>query len=307
METRLGVLRVDLDQFKKANELELRQVDIMLQRQKAVAEEQITAGQVRAKGLQEMLTADESLFSRGIISRLEVAQARADHDRTMLDIANARARTVEVEELASAKRGNIAELERQKQEHIDALQAEASRLRVEVSLGSMVKAPVAGRIEEIRVGQGDVVAPGTIIATIGRVAPEAFEVVAVFDNNMAKRITTGLDVHVHPSSVRREEHGAMRGRVLSITELGVSKAELNAILRNPQLTDVLMGTSAPLLAKIGVVLDKQTPSGFAWWGGQGPPYSVTRGTRVAVDVIVERHAPITLVIPAMRHLLGLEG
>jgi HlyD family secretion protein len=56
-----------------------------------------------------------------------------------------------------------------------------------------------------------------------------------------------------------------------------------------------------------VVLDKQTPSGFAWWGGQGPPYSVTRGTRVAVDVIVERQAPITLVIPAMRHLLGLEG
>ena len=35
--------------------------------------------------------------------------------------------------------------------------------------------------------------------------------------------------------------------------------------------------------------------------------AVTRGTRVAVDVIVERQAPITLVIPAMRHLLGLEG
>jgi HlyD family secretion protein len=34
---------------------------------------------------------------------------------------------------------------------------------------------------------------------------------------------------------------------------------------------------------------------------------VTRGTRVAVDVIVERRRPITLVIPALRHLLGLEG
>ena len=208
LETRLAVLRTDLDQFKKANELELRQVDIMLQRQKAVAEEQIAAGQVRAKGLQDMLTADESLFSRGIISRLELAQARADHDRTMLDIANARARTIEVEELAGAKRGNIAELERQKQEHIDALQAEASRLRVEVSLGSLVKAPVAGRIEEIRVGQGDVVAPGTIIATIGRVVPEAFEVVAVFDNDMAKRITTG---HGRPCApVQRQAGGARR-------------------------------------------------------------------------------------------------
>src|SRR4029453_6161616 len=138
--------------------------------------------------------------------------------------------------------------------------AEASRLQVEVSLGSLVKAPVAGRIEEIRVGQGDVVAPGTTLAPLGRVSPEAFEVIAVFDNNMAKRIAPGLDVHVHPASVRREEHGAMRGHVLSITELGISKAELNAILRNPQLTDVLMGASSPLLAKIEVFLDKQTPS-----------------------------------------------
>jgi HlyD family secretion protein len=307
LEARLVVLRTDLGQFKKANEVELRQVDIMLQRQKAVAEEQITAGEVRAKGLQDMLAADETLFNRGIISRLELAQARADHDRTMLDIANARARSIEIEELADTKRGNLAELERQKQEHIDALQAEASRLKVEVSLGSLVKAPVAGRIEEIRVGQGDVVAPGTIIATIGRVVPEAFEVLAVFDNNMAKRIAPGMDVHVHPASVRKEEHGAMRARVLSISELGISKAELNAILRNPQLTDVLMGASSPLLAKVEVFLDRQTPSGFAWWGGRGPPYSVTRGTRVAVDVIVERQAPIALVIPAMRHLLGLEG
>ena len=121
------------------------------------------------------------------------------------------------------------------------------------------------------------VAPGTIIATIGRVVPEAFEVLAVFDNNMAKRITPGMDVHVHPASVRKEEHGAMRARVLSISELGISKAELNAILRNPQLTDVLMGTSSPLLAKVELFLDKQTPSGFAWWSGRGPPYSVTRG------------------------------
>ena len=306
-ETRIAVLRTDLTELKKAHEMELAQLDTTVRRQKAVAEEQIMAGQVRAKGLQDILAADESLFARGIISRLEVAQARADHDRTMLDIANAKARTVEVEALAETKRDNLAEIERQKQERIDALQAEAARVRVEVSIGSLVRAPVPGRIEEIRVGQGDVVAPGTIIATIGRVAPEAFEVIAVFNNDMAKRIAPGMDVHVRPASVKKEEHGSMRGRVLAISELGISKAELNVILRNPQLTDSLMGTSAPLLAKIEVFLDKATRSGFAWWGGQGPPYSVTRGTRVAVDVVVERQAPITLIIPAMRHLLGLEG
>jgi HlyD family secretion protein len=116
-----------------------------------------------------------------------------------------------------------------------------------------------------------------------------------------------MDVHIRPFSVRKEEHGTMRGRVASITELGVSEAELNAILRNPQLTQTLMGNAVPLLGKIEVILDKNTPSGFAWCGGRGPPFSITRGTRVDVDVVVERRRPIALIIPALRELLGLEG
>ena len=306
-ETRVAVLQMDLDQLKKAHAAEVAKLDITLRRQKAATDEQIAAGEKRIKGLQDILTADETLFSRGIISRLEVADARAQHDRTMLEIANAKARTVEIEALADEKRDALSEMERQKQEAIDALQAEAARLKVEVSIGSLVRSPVAGLIEEIRVGIGDVVAPGTIIATIGRVSPETFEVIAVFGDDMAKRISAGMDVHVRPASVKKEEHGTMRGKVLQISELGISKAELNAILRNPQLTDSLIGETAPLLAKIQVFIDRDTPSGFAWWGGRGPPYSVTRGTRVAVDVIVERRTPIALVIPALRHLLGLEG
>ena len=99
----------------------------------------------------------------------------------------------------------------------------------------------------------------------------------------------------------------MRGRVRSISELSISKAELDAILRNSELTNNLMGDTSPLLAKIEVFLDKDTPSGFAWWGGQGPPYPVTRGTRVEVDVLIAHRRPIALIIPAFRQLLGLEG
>ncbi len=305
--TRLGALQKDLDQLRKAHDVERAKIDATLKRQKAAAEEQVSAGKGRAQGLKDILTANEGLFRRGLISRLEVANARAAYDQTMLDIANAHAREVESEAAADQRRDDLAELERQKQEDIDTLQALASRLRAELTIGAVVKAPVAGRIEEVLVGLGDVVSPGTAMATIGRVLPESFEVIAVFANNMSKRIVPGMDVHVTPVSVRKEEHGSMRGRVLSITELGISRAELNVILRNPQLTDSLMGNGAPLLAKIEVFLDKDTPSGFAWWAGRGPPFSVTRGTRVEVDVIVERRRPISLIIPALRGLVGLEG
>jgi HlyD family secretion protein len=162
-------------------------------------------------------------------------------------------------------------------------------------------------VEEVRVARGDFVSPGTVIATMTHVSSHGFEVVAVFSHDMSKRITPSMDAQVRPVSVKKEEYGSMRGRVSSITEHSISKVEVDVILRNPELTSKLMADSAPLLAKIEVFVDDNTPSGFAWWGGQGPPFSVTRGTRVAVDVVVERTPPIALIIPAFRKLLGIEG
>ena len=48
-------------------------------------------------------------------------------------------------------------------------------------------------------------------------------------------------------------------------------------------------------------------SGFAWWSGTGPPYKITTGSIVTVDIVVEQVRPISLVIPALRKLLSLEG
>jgi len=304
---RVAVMEQNLARLKAAHDMELAKSEASYRRQSAAAEEQIAAGKIRATQLKEILTADEALLQRGLVSRMEVANARAQYDQTMQEVANATARALQIESQREQKHDLLADAERQKQEEIDALKAEGARLQSEVSIGSAVKAPVAGRIEEIRVGRGDVVSPGTVLVTIGQVNPGSFEILAVFANNMAKRIAPGMDTHIRPVSVRKEEHGSMRGRVLSISELSISKAELDAILRNSELTNNLMGDTAPLLAKIEVFLDKGTPSGFAWWGGQGPPFAVTRGTRVDVDVLVDHRRPIALIIPAFRQLLGLEG
>jgi HlyD family secretion protein len=304
---RVAVMEQNLARLKAAHENELAKSEMSYRRQSAAAEEQISAGKVRAAALKEILTADEALMQRGLVNRMEVANARSQYDQTMQEVANATARAVQIESQREQKRDLLADIERQKQEDIDALKAEGARLQSEVAIGSAVKAPVAGRVEEIRVGRGDVVSPGTVLVTIGQVNPGSFEILAVFSNNTAKRIVPGMDTHIRPVSVKKEEHGSMRGRVRSISELSISKAELDAILRNSELTNNLMGDTAPLLAKIEVFLDKGTPSGFAWWGGQGPPFPVTRGTRVDVDVLIDHRRPIALIIPAFRQLLGLEG
>jgi HlyD family secretion protein len=134
-----------------------------------------------------------------------------------------------------------------------------------------------------------------------------YEVVAVIAHDMAKRVLPGMDVQVRPTTVKKEQYGSMRGRVASITDRGVSTDELHAVLRNLELTKSLMNGASPLLVHVELFGDPNTQSGFAWWTGDGPPFRVTRGTRIAIDVIVEETRPLALIMPALRKLLGIDG
>jgi HlyD family secretion protein len=305
--TRVAALSEDLDRLRKADAAEILKNDDTARRQQAAIGGQITAGTARINRLTSILSGYEDLLAKGIMSRVEVANMQQQYDQTVMDVANARAKKIEVEATAAQKRDDLVERQRQKQAEIDTIKADLGRLQAEHTIGSEVKAPVAGVIEDLRVGLGDVVLPGTVITTIGDTATPQFEIIALFSDANARRVMPGMDVHVMPATVKKEEHGAMRGRVVSVSRRVVSTADVNAILRNPELTKSLMGDGAPLLARISVVAAPDTPSGFAWWTGSGPPYRVVDGTRGTVDVIVEQRRPINLVVPALRKLLGIEG
>ena len=305
---RLAAMEEDLARLKAADSAIIAKSEDTARRQQEAIDQQISASKTRVERLSKLLDGYEQLKKQGMISAVNLVNMQQEYDQTILTIANANARKIEVESTLDQKREQMDERERQARVAIDVVKANVDRLKTELAIGSSVEAPIDGVIDEVRVGMGDVVSPGTVIATIGEVsAAPHFEVVALFSGDMGKRVAAGMDVHVHPVTVRKEEHGAMRGRIQEVTERSVSVPEVNAILRNPSLTKTLMGEAAPVLAQITLVETKETASGFAWWIGQGPPYKVTRGTLIDVEVIVSRRPPVALVVPALRRLLGVEG
>ena len=304
---RAAILQDHLARLKAAHSADIEKTEDTARRQQAAIDQQIAAGKVRAARLTQVVLADEQLLAKGLASRTQVLNNQHQLDQTLLDVANAETRKVEVEAGVAQKRDELARREREKQAEIETVQADIARLRTELAVGSAVKAPIGGVVEDVRVGRGDVVSPGTVIATIGQTGERRYEVVAVIAHDMAKRVLPGMDAQVKPATVKKEQHGSMRGRVASITDRGISTDELNAVLRNLELTKNLMGTSSPLLSRIELFGDPNTESGFAWWTGDGPPFRVTRGTRVAIDVIVEETRPLALIMPALRKLLGVDG
>ena len=75
-------------------------------------------------------------------------------------------------------------------------------------------------------------------------------------------------------------------------------------LGNEILLEQFAGGGGPFLVAVALRRDPSTPSGFTWSSGSGPPTTVESGTLVSVQVVVERQRPITLVIPAIKAVLG---
>jgi HlyD family secretion protein len=116
-----------------------------------------------------------------------------------------------------------------------------------------------------------------------------------------------MEVAIVPDIIKKEEYGSMKGRVTAVSDEDVSLEHVDQIVHNDQLTKNLFGGEPALLAYVELVPTKDNPSGFEWWSGTGPPYKITAGSVATVDIIVERVRPITLIIPALRKLLSIEG
>jgi HlyD family secretion protein len=300
-------LVANLAKAKAAGETQIRQSDETAARQLSAIDEQVAANEARRDQLQKLVAGYEGLRAKGLISQNEVISRQDQLNESVLELANAKAKRVEIEAVAQKKRDDLAELERQKQAEIELKKGEVEQLRVEMTVGSIIKSPVSGVVREIRVGRGDVAPAGAVLATVGQGGTDTLEVTALLGGDTRKRVTVGMAAHITPDGTKKEEYGAMRGRVVFVSEGDVSIEHVEQILPSAQLTKTLFGDSSPLLARIELTPVKSNPSGFAWWSGSGPPYRITPGTVATVDIIVEEQRPIALVIPALRKLLSLQG
>ena len=303
-------LEANLAKLKVANATQIRHSEEMTNRQMAAVDGQMTANTVRRDRLRELVEGYESLRSRGMMAQAEVIGRQEQYDQTALDLANGSARKVEIEAALQKKRDDLDDIERQKQGEIDLKKSELEELRVKMAVGSIVKAPISGVVQEVRVGRGNVTTSGEVIATIGPSQAEnaeADEMMVVLTGPRRKRVAVGMEARIVPDGTKREEYGSMRGRVTYVSGSEVSNEHVEQILHNAQLTKRLIGDGSALIARVELVPSKTNPSGFAWWSGSGPPYRITPGSVASLDIIINQVRPISLVLPALRKLLSVDG
>ncbi len=192
------------------------------------------------------------------------------------------------------------------QVRVDDARRESGQFAAALTRQTEVVSPIAGRVTEIKVSPGAVLAVGAPIASIES-AETRLQAVVYLPADTGKLVRPGMRARVAPANVKREEFGAVMGRVVSVSPFPATPEGLAAVLHNADLATRFSRAGARYGAVIQFDADPAAPSGYRWSSGHGPDLRLTAGTLAHAEIITRERRPFELLIPLARRVTGSGG
>jgi HlyD family secretion protein len=258
----------------------------------------------------DYLTSDvktlEDLLAKGYTTRRNVEDRRHE-------LADAQQRREDTQNEILKLRSQKTDLETQREREIQQSEYRLNdaRRQMDTIAGTLnqntqVVSPIEGRVLEIKVSAGSVLAVGTPVVAIESEGAK-LEALVYIPTERGKNVKPGMQVRIEPNSVKREEFGTMVGTVMTVSDFPITPQGLTAVLHNETLVNRFSHDGAPYAARVSLEQDATTPSGYRWAVGTGPPVRLSSGTLIRAEVTTRRQRPLDMVVPLVRRLTGIDG
>jgi HlyD family secretion protein len=231
--------------------------------------------------------------------RRELTDAQQRREDTQNEILKLRAQKLDLE----------TQRERDRQDsqfRLNEARRQLEQLAGELGRNTEILSPIEGRVIEVKVSEGSVLAVGTPVVGI-RSESATLEALVYIPADRGKSVRPGMEVRLEPSTVKREEFGTLVGTVMSISEFPITPQGLLAELRNDSLVTRFSRDGAPYAAVVRLEQDEATPTGYRWAVGRGPQTHLTTGTLARAEITTRRQRPLELVVPLFKRLTGIAG
>jgi len=295
-----------LDVLYNQREEDIAQNDALDIKRKAATKEKLANGADRVRALEARLAANQALLDRGYANKITIHEIENELAQVREKLTELRYKGLDIEAEARRLREDWRKQILDQQSKTEDRRETVDDLKQVIGLSRTVKAPIAGTVTEIAASLGDVVSTGTPIVRIASHGSNEDALLFVSPRE-GKRIRQGYSVNVEPSVVKKEEVGTALGKVQSVSDLPVSAAAIQAMLHNEKLVEQFSSDGPPVLVRAHMLDDPSTPSRLAWTSGRGPAFAIEPGTMVAATITVREQAPVTLILPFLKSVLGLGG
>jgi len=258
----------------------------------------------------QFLTVDvrnlEDLLAKGFTTRKNLSDRREE-------LTSAQQRLDDTRNQILKLRADKTDLEtqrdrelRQAQFSLNEAERQVSATEESLSQNTQVISPIEGRVVEVKISTGSVLAVGTAVVEIESEGNK-LEAVVYIPPDQGKRIKPGMQVQLEPSTVKREEFGMMLGTVETVSDFPMTPQGMTAVLHNETLVTRFSHDGAPYAAKVVLEQDASTTTGYRWAVGNGPNLRLTSGTLTRAEITTRHQRPLDLIIPLIRHLTGIDG
>jgi HlyD family secretion protein len=275
-----------------------------LARERQNTDQQIQVLQKQVALATEQLPVDEELLKKGLItkqqtitSRQKIVQLNSQIDslRTQIKQYDAQKFEIQVEPVQNQveMQSRIADLHRT----LDALNSERA-------MTTNVRAPYGGQVLEVKVYPGAAVSAGEALVSI-QPDIQNLQALIYLPAEKAKSVLPGMGVQISPSTVKREEFGYIRGKVVYVSDFPSTPEVLMRNFENQALVQSLTANGPVTEVRAEMIKDTKTVSGYAWSSSAGPSITLTAGTICTGAVVTRQQKPITLVFPYIKSKLGL--
>jgi HlyD family secretion protein len=230
-----------------------------------------------------------------------VAQEEYDAKQDLIKDLHIKLNELGLREMAVTRRLREDELENTSDR--ETILRRIDELATQLENESRVLSVNAGRILEITASPGQLV---TIGERLGKMEIEdrsaELMTLAYFRVKDGKKIQAGDRLRTSPSTVEQERYGLLLGTVVSVSDYPVTTKAAAHQIGDLETARTLLGGET----RIEVVANlEREGSELVWTSGTGPEgFTVTAGTTAEVRVTIEEIAPIVLVLPFLKSLMG---
>lgn len=279
-----------------------RRVAILDAQQEALTE-QLKRTRNRLQAVRTLAADQRTLMERGFVTRARVLEAERELNDLAERIDGLEQKTLSLtaEELSRQADWRLKLLDHEND--IKRQQDKLQTVELELRTNSAVEAPIDGIVTELAASLGDVVAAGAPVLRIVQES-EHLDALVFLPPLKAKQVDPGMAVQVEPGVAKKEEYGAILGRVRTVSDLPASREALASMLHNEELVRLFMKEGPPVIVRADLETAPDSASGLRWAGGRGPDFRIEPGTLARLTVSVREQAPASLVLPFLRSLIG---
>ena len=296
----------ELTRALSAFRAEARESDALAERNLARRRANLQALEDSARELMENARkrhrGDLVLLERGLLAAVQADLSERDVDFTRRNLFDVMRRRDDLEAGELSRQARLRTLLTDAEINLVAAEREVEELET-VMEAWRLRAPISGRVTEVKAQAGAVLQTGQSVLGIGG-GEDDLDVLLYVPPSEGKRVEPGMPVLISPATVRSAEYGYITGIVASLSEFPASVDSMAAVLQNQELAEAFSVDGAPYAGRVALTPDPATASGLAWTSSKGAEVHVTAGTLAEIEIEVESQPPISLVVPMLKEWLG---